>query len=391
MMPPVTPDAPRDPVSPLTAIPRLAATTTAAATALALLAGPAAAFETSAGEMSLTPVVQGLDMPWGFDFLPGGGVLITEKEGRLLLMHDGEVTELSGLPEVEVTGQGGLLDVLVPEDFAQSREVFLTYAKAQPDGGAGTAVLRAMLPEGWGALQEVRTIFEMTPGSSGGRHFGSRLVEGPDDTLFVTIGERGVAEAAQDLSRHNGSVLRLHRDGTFPQDNPFVETEGAQPEIWSYGHRNPQGAAMDAAGRLWVAEHGARGGDEVNLIEKGGNYGWPVISYGTHYSGATIGEGTEKPGMAQPVSYWDPSIAPSGMVFLQGSAFPEWEGDALVGSLKFDFISRLSGDPLTEVERIEAPETGRVRDVDQGPDGAIWFLSESEGTLYRMLPASQGG
>lgn len=358
---------------------------------LGMMAQPAAALETSAGRVEITPVVQGLDMPWAFDFLPGGGLLVTEKEGNLLLVRDGTATRLAGLPEIEVTGQGGLLDVLVPEDFPESREIFMTYAKAQGRGGAGTAVLRALLPEGSEALQEVRTIFEMTPGSSGGRHFGSRLVEGPQDTLFVTVGDRGQDEAAQDLSRHNGSILRLHRDGTFPQDNPFVETEGAQPEIWSYGHRNAQGAAMDGAGRLWVAEHGARGGDEINRIERGVNYGWPVISYGTHYSGARIGEGTEKDGMAQPVTYWDPSIAPSGMMFLQGSAFREWDGDALVGSLKFDFISRLSGEPLAEVERLEAPETGRVRDVDQGPDGAIWFLSETEGTLYRMRPSEQDG
>ncbi|WP_353472255.1 PQQ-dependent sugar dehydrogenase [Salipiger sp. H15] len=362
----------------------------AALVAAATLSGPAAALETGAAALRIEPVVQGLDMPWGFDFLPGGGLLITEKDGRLLLVRDGEATPLEGLPEIAVTGQGGLLDVLVPQDFDTSREVFLTYAKPQPEGGAGTAVLRAVLPEAGGALEEVRTIFEMTPGSTGGRHFGARLVEGSEDTLFVTVGERGEDEAAQDLSRHNGSVLRIHRDGTFPQDNPFTGTEGAQPEIWSYGHRNPQGAALDASGRLWVAEHGAKGGDEINLIEKGANYGWPVISYGTQYSGAKIGEGTEKEGMAQPVFYWDPSIAPSGMVFLQGSAFPEWDGDALVGSLKFDFISRLSGDPLAEVERIEAPETGRVRDVDQGPDGAIWFLSESAGTLYRMVPAGSG-
>ncbi len=356
---------------------------------LGMMAQPAAALETSAGRVEITPVVQGLDMPWAFDFLPGGGLLVTEKEGNLLLVRDGTATRLAGLPEIEVTGQGGLLDVLVPEDFPESREIFMTYAQGR--GGAGTAVLRALLPEGSEALQEVRTIFEMTPGSSGGRHFGSRLVEGPQDTLFVTVGDRGQDEAAQDLSRHNGSILRLHRDGTFPQDNPFVETEGAQPEIWSYGHRNAQGAAMDGAGRLWVAEHGARGGDEINRIERGVNYGWPVISYGTHYSGARIGEGTEKDGMAQPVTYWDPSIAPSGMVFLQDSAFRDWDGDALVGSLKFDFISRLSGEPLAEVERLEAPETGRVRDVDQGPDGAIWFLSETEGTLYRMRPSEQDG
>ncbi|APZ54677.1 PQQ-dependent sugar dehydrogenase [Salipiger abyssi] len=335
--------------------------------------------DSSLGALQVAPVVQGLNDPWSFGFLPGGTVLITERGGRLLAATPEGVSAVSGVPEVYTRGQGGLLDVLVPRDFAQSREIFLSYSKRQR-GGAGTAVLKARLSEDGSRLEDTETIFEMAPGSSGGRHFGSRLVEARDGTLFVTLGERGDRPAAQDLSRHNGSVIRITRDGAVPSDNPFAGQSGAQPEIWSYGHRNPQGAALDAQGQLWVAEHGAKGGDEVNRVEKGANYGWPVISYGRHYSGAKIGEGTAKPGMEQPVFYWDPSIAPSDMSFLAGGA---WDGDLLVGSLKFDYISRLSGTPLREVEKLESEATLRVRDVDQGPDGQIWFLSEVNGTLYR--------
>ncbi|MBY6005924.1 PQQ-dependent sugar dehydrogenase [Salipiger bermudensis] len=333
----------------------------------------------NAGPLAITPVVQGLDTPWSFDFLPDGSLLITERSGALLMVRDGRAQRVSGLPEIYTRGQGGLLDVLVPRDFDSSREIFLTYSKSQR-GGAGTAVLKARLSGDGSRLERSETIFEMAPGSSGGRHFGSRIVEAPDGHLFVSIGERGDRPAAQDLGHHNGSVIRITRDGAVPPDNPFVGQDGAQPEIWSYGHRNPQGLGFDAQGRLWAVEHGAQGGDEVNLIEKGANYGWPVISYGTHYSGARIGEGHSKPGMEQPVFYWDPSIAPSDIVFLDGG---RWDGDALVGSLKFNYISRLSGAPLREVERLESEATLRVRDVDQGPDGAIWFLSEINGTLYR--------
>jgi len=229
-------------------------------------------------------------------------------------------------------------------------------------------------------------IWEMQPGTTGGRHFGSRLIEAPDGALFVTVGERGDRPSAQDLGRANGSVLRIAKDGAIPPGNPFVDREGAQPEIWSYGHRNPQGAALDRKGDLWIVEHGARGGDEVNRVRKGANYGWPVISYGTHYSGAKIGVGTHKEGMEQPEFYWDPSIAPSGMAIYSGALWPEWRGDFFVGSLKFDMISRLSGDPLEEVERISGPQTQRVRDIAEGPDGALWFLSVGQGALYRVTP-----
>ncbi|WP_040544844.1 PQQ-dependent sugar dehydrogenase [Salipiger bermudensis] len=333
----------------------------------------------SAGTLLVSPVVRGLDTPWSFDFLPDGTILITERGGDLLAVRDGRAQRLSGLPEIYTRGQGGLLDVIVPRDFATSREIFLTYSKRQ-QGGAGTAVLKARLSQDGSRLEQAETIFEMAPGSSGGRHFGSRIVEAPDGHLFVTIGERGDRPSAQDLARHNGSVIRITRDGAVPRDNPFVGQDGAQPEIWSYGHRNPQGLGFDGRGRLWAVEHGAQGGDEVNRIEKGANYGWPVISYGEHYSGARIGEGTSKPGMEQPVFYWDPSNAPSDIVFLEGG---RWDGDALVGSLKFNYIARLSGTPMREVEQLESEATLRVRDVDQGPDGAIWFLSEVNGTLYR--------
>lgn len=353
---------------------------------LAALPLQAADLKSSQGVLAVTTVTDDLQTPWAFAFLPGGGVLITERAGRLWhLRADGSRAAVDGLGEIAVTGQGGLLDVMVPRDFSETRDLFFTYAKPQADG-AGTAVAKARLTEDGTALRDWRVIFEMTPGSTGGRHFGSRLVEAPDGHLLVTVGERGDRPSAQDLGRENGSVLRIARDGSVPQDNPFVDRANAQPEIWSWGHRNPQGAALDAQGRLWVAEHGAKGGDEINLIRRGANYGWPVISYGRHYSGAKIGEGTSKPGMEQPEFYWDPSIAPSGMMIYSGALWPDWKGDMFVGSLKFGHIARLSGRPPELAERLESPATARVRDVREAPDGSIWFLSEGRGALYRIAP-----
>lgn len=346
----------------------------------------ALSMDSSVGRLQVTPVVTGLNSPWGLAFLPGGGLLITERGGRLVHVADGQSWSVAGVPDVVHRGQGGLLDVLVPRDFAASREIFLSFSKEQ-GRGAGTALVRARLSEDAKQLAEPTLIFEMTPGSEGGRHFGSRIVEAPDGTLFVTIGERGDRPAAQDLGRHNGSVIRVNRDGSVPKDNPFVDTRGARPELWSYGHRNPQGAALDGKGRLWVNEHGAMGGDEVNLVRKGANYGWPVIAYGRHYSGAKIGEGTARTGVEQPAHYWDPSIAPSGMVIYSGKLWPGWKGDFLIGSLKFDLISRLDGDSMKEVERLSSAETMRVRDIREAPDGSIWFLSEGRGAAYRITPA----
>ncbi|MEO0486316.1 MAG: PQQ-dependent sugar dehydrogenase [Pseudomonadota bacterium] len=341
----------------------------------------------SAGPVTVSPVLRGLDEPWGFGFLPSGEVVITERDGRVLLLRPGEgVEEVSGAPDVVSRGQGGLLDVLVPRDFDRTRELYFTYAKRQGLGGAGTAVAKARLRDDGRALLDVETIFEAREGSSGGRHFGSRLVEARDGTLYLTIGDRGDRPSAQDLSNENGAVVRIARDGSIPRGNPFADG-GGQPGIWSYGHRNPQGMAMDADGNIWTVEHGAAGGDEINLIARGANYGWPVISYGRHYSGARIGVGTEAAGMAQPEFYWDPSIAPSGMMIYSGALWPEWAGDIFVGSLKFDMISRLErGSTVREAERLESDETLRVRDIREAPDGSIWFLSVGQGALYRMTP-----
>lgn len=348
----------------------------------------AQAIESTAGKLHVELMADGLDTPWAFGFLPDASVLITERDGRLLRLAGGEWHEVSGVPSVYARGQGGLLDVLVPRDFAQSRQLYFSFSKRQR-GGGGTAVAAASLSQDAKRLTGWRVVWEMEPGSSGGRHFGSRIVEGRDGYLYVTTGDRGDRPSAQDLSRENGSVIRIARNGAVPQDNPFVGQPGSQPEIWSYGHRNPQGAALDQSGQLWVVEHGAQGGDEVNRIKRGANYGWPIISYGRHYSGQKIGEGTAKAGMEQPTHFWDPSIAPSGMMIYSGALWPEWRGDIFVGSLKFDLVSRLSGSPLREVERLQSDETLRVRDIREAPDGAIWLLSVGQGALYRLSPLEQ--
>ncbi len=342
---------------------------------------------TTAGQMQVQRMVGDLIVPWAFGFLPDGTILITERDGGLISVGDQGRWQVSGVPEVATIGQGGLLDLLVPRDFSSSREVFFTFAAPQ-GGQAGTAVARARLSEDGRRLTEWQVIFEMAPGSRGGRHFGSRLVEAPDGTLIFTIGDRGDRPAAQDPRLHNGKTIRITRDGDIPADNPFFGGTEVLPEVYTLGHRNPQGAAVDLQGRVWANEHGARGGDEVNLLRPGRNYGWPVISYGRHYSGARIGEGTAKPGLEQPVAYWDPSIAPSGMVFHTGRSVPQWRGNAFVGSLKFDYIARLGGDPLRELEQLRHPATARVRDLREGPDGALWFLSVGNGALYRLVPGS---
>ncbi len=352
--------------------------------AFVLIPSPVAALDTSAGRLAVTPMAEGLDEPWGLGFLPDGGFLVTLRAGELRHYRgDGGWVAVEGLPEVRDDGQGGLLDVLLPQDFRTTREVFLSYAKPQ-GRREGTALGVGRLSEDGTRLEDFRVIFEMAEGSSGGRHFGSRIVEAPDGTLFLTIGDRGDDDQAQNLSVHNGKIVRVARDGSVPPDNPFVGQPEAQPEIWSWGHRNPQGAALGPDGTLWVNEHGARGGDEVNRVEAGRNYGWPVISYGTEYSGGRIGIGTRAEGMEQPVLYWDPSIAPSGMMFYDGEMFPEWRGDLFVGSLKFDYIARLDADGDWSEERIEGPETGRVRDIRQAPDGSIWFMSVNDGAIYRI-------
>jgi len=356
-----------------------------AAIAIVFLPVSTFALETEQGAITVTPEVTGLDAPWGVAELPDGSLLVTERDGRLVHASGTVVTSVAGAPRVAARGQGGLLDVTVARDFATSRTVFLTYSKPQ-GRGSGTALAAAELSTDGARLENLRDLFESAPGGNTGRHFGSRVVEAQNGTLYVTIGDRGDRPSAQDRSNHNGAIVRINRDGTVPSDNPFIGQQGIQPHIWSYGHRNPQGAGLDADGTLWTAEHGARGGDEVNRVRKGANFGWPVISYGVHYSGAKIGQGTAQEGMAQPAHYWDPSMAPSGLMVYQGDMFPEWRGNMFVGSLKFSYISRLSvqGDSVSEVEQIQGDETLRVRDIVEAADGSILFISVGNGAVYRM-------
>jgi len=357
----------------------------------------ARSFQTSAGAVEVTPVAGPFEHPWAVAFLAGpegwtGEMLVTERPGRLWLVgQDGAKRTIAGLPQVHARGQGGLLDVVAARDFATSGAVFLSYSEAA-EGGARTAVARARLDREASKLRDLEVIFRMAPVVNSSHHFGSRIVEADDGTLFITLGERGERDRAQDLSTDLGKVVRIRPDGSIPEDNPFVGQAGARPEIWSYGHRNPQGAALGPDGALWTVEHGARGGDEINHPQPGRNYGWPVITYGRDYTLLPIGEGTAKEGMEQPVYYWDPSIAPSGLTVYDGDLFPEWRGDLLVGALKFQLIARLDleGGKIVNEERMFEGEYGRIRDVRTGPDGAIWFLTdEDKGALYRVAPARQ--
>jgi aldose sugar dehydrogenase len=359
--------------------------------ALALWAGGAGAqtIDTSAGALTITPVAEGLVEPWGIAFLPGSGFLVTERDGQLkhFAAPMAEAKLVSGLPDIDVDGQGGLLDVLIPRDFATTREVWLSYAKPQ-GGGSGTAIGKGTLSADGTTLEGFTEVFAMPPGSSGGRHFGARIVEAADGTIFLTLGDRGTGPdglQAQDLAVGEGKIIHLNRDGSAA-----TRLEGALPGVYSLGHRNPQGATLDLDGRLLVVEHGAQGGDELNAPLEGRNYGWPVISYGINYNGDSIGEGTARDGMEQPLHYWDPSIAPSGLTVYSGALIPDWRGDILFGSLNSDFLGRLDPDTPADTgyaeERLASAETGRVRDVVEAPDGSIWFLSVTNGAAYRLAP-----
>ena len=342
-------------------------------------------------EIKIETITEGLEHPWAVAFLPDGGYLVTERPGRLRLVDaNGNLRNesISGLPPVRATGQGGLLDVVLHPDFTENRWVYFSFAEPG-EGGVGTAVGRGRL-NGM-ILDDVEIIFRLNLKTNSGFHFGSRLVFDREGKLFITLGDRGDKPRSQRLDDHAGSVIRLNDDGSVPADNPFVGRSTVLPEIYSYGHRNIQGATLHPeTGRLWTHEHGPQGGDEINLPEATINYGWPVITYGVNYGiGTKIGEGTEKPGMAQPLYYWTPSIAPSGMAFYDGGAFPEWHGDLFIGSLKFRLLVRLEIEDgkVAHEERLLKGVLGRIRDVRQGPDGLLYVLTDAgNGGLFRLVP-----
>ncbi len=349
------------------------------------------AYDSQRHRFQVVTLTDGLEHPWGLAFLPDGRMLVTERPGRLrIVAKDGTISApLGGVPAVAAQGQGGLLDVALAPDFAQSRTIYLSYAEPGDGGTAGTTVARARLGES--GLENVQVVWRQEPKVSGGAHFGSRLVWARDGNLFITTGDRQNRPFVQDLSKLQGKVIRVRPDGRVPPDNPFVNRQGARPEIWSYGHRNAQGAALHPeTGQLWTVEHGARGGDELNAPKAGRNYGWPVITYGRDYSGASIGEGQRKEGMEQPVHYWDPSIAPSGLMFYTGDAFPNWKGNAFVGALGYRLLVRLEldGERVRVEERLLEDVSRRIRAVVQGPDGFIYLLTdESDGRILRIEPA----
>ena len=340
------------------------------------------------GRIKVETITNNLDHPWGLAFLPDGRMLVTERPWRLrIVTSDGKISpSLGGVPKVYASGQGGLLDVALDPDFASNRLVYLSYSEPGP-AGASTAVARGKL--GDKGISDVKVIFSQKPKVSGGRHFGGRLVFALDGKLFITTGDRGQGDPAQDLSSHIGKMIRINPDGSVPRDNPFVGRKGALPEIWSYGHRNGQGAAQHPqTGALWETEHGPRGGDEVNIPVAGKNYGWPLVSWGDEYSGAPIPKPRTRPDLTDAIYQWTPVIAASGLAFYTGDLFPNWRGSLLAGGLVSRGIVRLTlgGNKVTGEERIGLG--ARVRDVRQGPDGAVYVLTdEDNGKILRLSPA----
>jgi glucose/arabinose dehydrogenase len=339
-------------------------------------------------------LARGLEHPWAVEPLPGGDLLVTERPGRLRIVSAaGEVgAPISGLPPVDARRQGGLLDVALSPDFEADRTLYWSYAEPR-QGGNGTAVARGVLSADMRSIEQVQVIFRVTPTYAGTMHYGSRLAFGPDGMLYVTTGERSDTQMrmhAQRLDNHLGKVMRIRPDGSAPPDNPFVGQQGALPEIWSYGHRNIQAAAFDEEGRLWTVEHGPQGGDELNLIQKGMNYGWPIQSYGEEYSGQPIRSAeTTRPDVEQPVYYWDPVIAPSGAQWYKGDAFPEWDGDLFIGGMVAQALVRLEVDDgrVTGEEHLLGDRSQRVRDVRQGSDGALYLVTdEANGQLWKVAP-----
>jgi len=364
-------------------------------------AAPAVGAQPAAGPVRAIPVAQGLENPWAVAFLTEGRFLVTERPGRLRVVEaDGRLNPpVAGLPPLAAGGQGGLLDVVLDSGFATNRTVYFCFSEPASAGASGnsTALARSRLSEDRTQLQDVRVIFSQRPKVASSLHFGCRIVEGmkdgrPDGTLFLALGERFQRmQDAQTLDNHLGKVVRVGKDGSVPRDNPFVGRAGALPEIWSYGHRNPQGATPGPDGRLWIHEHGPQGGDEINLPQPGRNYGWPVITFGEQYGGGPIGAGiTAKVGMEQPLHHWTPSIAPSGMAFLTSDRYGSaWKGSLFVGSLKFQFLDRieLAGGQVAREERLLGDLGERIRDVRQGPDGYLYVLTDNpKGRLMRLVP-----
>lgn len=339
-------------------------------------------------------VVTGLKTPWAMAILPDGDMLVTERGGTLRLVHDGKLDPkpIGDVPEVLAKGQGGLLDVVLHPDYAKNGWLYITYASPAAPGeagdadGANTALMRAKLKNH--KLVDKKVLFKATPNVKSNPHFGGRVAFDREGYLYLSLGERGQKEKSQDPMNHLGTVVRLYDDGRVPKDNPFVGSKKGLEEIYSYGHRNPQGLALDpASGKIWEHEHGPQGGDEVNIVQKGANYGWPAITFGIDYDNSIISEDTARAGMEQPVIYWRPSIAPCGMTFVTSPKFPDWKGDLLVGSLKFNYVMHctVKGDQITKQEKI-LEGIGRVRTIRQGPDGNIYVVAENSGSVFRVSP-----
>jgi glucose/arabinose dehydrogenase len=351
-------------------------------------------YSSSAGNLMVETIANGLANPWALAFLPDGRLVVTERAGRMRIVgKEGKLSPpLVGVPPVAARGQGGLHDVVLDRDYAQNNTIYFCFAEPA-SGGARTALARAKLVDGeTPRLDDVKVIFHQDGPLSSGNHFGCRIAQASDGNLFLTMGDHFTfRNEAQNLANHLGKIVRIRPDGSVPPDNPFVSRTGAKPEIWSYGHRNSQGAAINPqTGKLWEHEHGPRGGDEINIPEAGKNYGWPVIGYGIDYSGAKIHDSTQKAGMEQPIKYWVPSIAPSGMAFYTGELFPAWRGSLFVGALAGQILVRLElkGDTIGSEERLLRTLNERIRDVRMGPDGALWLATDnSAGRILRLAPA----
>lgn len=356
----------------------------------------------SAVKLKPEVIAKGLDHPWALAFVGDGRMLVTERKGNLRLVQpDGKIgAPIEGLPEIDAGGQGGLLDVITDREFARNRMIYFCYSEPASQPGASgnsTAMASARLSDDGKKLEQLKVIFSQQPKFSSNAHFGCRIVEKGDGTLFLTLGDRYQRkDDAQKLDNHHGKIVRVNKDGSVPQDNPFAGrsmlARNALKEIWSFGHRNVQGAALGPDDILWINEHGPQGGDEINRVEPGKNYGWPVITYGENYGGGKIGEGTRREGMEQPLHYWTPSMAPSGMAFLRSDRYGKaWQGSMFVGALKFEYLSRLEwrdGKMVREEKLLENMKQ-RVRDVREGPDGLLYIVTdESRGQLIRLLPAS---